>query len=225
MSLPMDTSVTPVDPEDRVTYRQLLSIYQEAIEPSEQKPADAIAAMLRDKRYSVIVSRTGADVTGLAMAFFPENGDFWLLEYVAVDTQLRSRGIGDVLFREVLSVAKSRIGNYPCILEVDQLGAAVSISNDLEKRMRFYARQGCRRLDGLSYILPLDVAGTPPSMYLLVHGLNGQNKVPKLLVRSWLSSIYSEVYECIHDDPRIEMMLKQLGPTIELSRYSLAILV
>src|SRR5205823_1477141 len=101
------------------TYRQLLSIYEEAIEPSEQKPAGAIAAMLRDKRYSVIVSRTGADVTGLAMAFFPENGKFWLLEYVAVATKLRSTGIGGLLFRKALSVAKSRIGNDPCILEVD----------------------------------------------------------------------------------------------------------
>jgi GNAT superfamily N-acetyltransferase len=218
----MDISVAPVSPDDPATFQQLLAIYQEAIEPSEQKPADAIAALLRDKRYLVIVSRAGPEVMGFAIAFFPEEGNFWLLEYVAVAVHLRARGIGSRLFREILSAAQSRIGCHPCILEVDQAGAAVSIKNDPKRRLRFYARQSCRRLVGLNYILPLSLAGTPPPMHLLVHGLNGQHQVKKELVHVWLSTIYRQVYGCPPDDPRINIMLSPLTSEIEMKSLSMS---
>lgn len=212
----METVFSRVFPQDRTTFQKLLTIYQEAIEIREQKSAAAIAALLLDKRYIIVVSRTNQDVTGFAIAFFPENESFWLLEYMAVAAHVRSKGIGSALFRATLSIAGARTGGHPCLLEVDQPGATVSATNDPERRLRFYARLDCRRLAGLNYILPLEAPGIPPLMYLLIHGLNGENSVPKASVRSWLSTIYADVYGCAKDDPRIAVMLSKLPVNIEL---------
>lgn len=213
----METVVAPVSPEDSAAFQALLAIYQEAIEKSEQKPPDAVAALLRDERYMFLVSRTGREITGFAIIFFPPDSDFWLLEYMAVAATARSTGIGGKLFQDTLVFGRTRSGGNPCLLEVDQPNAPVSPSNDPRRRLQFYAANGCRRLVGLNYILPLDVAGTPPPMQLLVHGLDGSSDVPVAVVRVWLSTLYSQVYGCAPDDPRIDVMLDRMKAHIRLA--------
>jgi GNAT superfamily N-acetyltransferase len=210
----MTLNVETLGRDDRAGFDQMLGIYRASIESSEQKPPETIAGLLQDKRYSILVARNAASVIGFAMSFLPESQDFWLLEYMAVDARARSSGVGVALFRAALSAGHS---HGPCVLEVDQPGAPASANNDPAARLRFYARQGCRRVQGLSYILPLDVAGQPPPMHLLVHGLRDQASLPAATLRRWLSTIYTDVYACAAHDPRIDRMLSTLGPEVALA--------
>ncbi len=210
----MPTLVEPLRPDDAAGFRTLVEIYREAIEPSERKPVAAIAAYLQDARYAVLVAREGAGVIGFAIVFFPNGADFWLLDYMAVSQGVRSRGIGGVLFRAACDVARMRGADMPCVIEIDDPDAALSVTNKARERAAFYTRQGCRRLQGLSYILPLDVAGTPPPMQILVHGLAGEPTIPTPRVRAWLSAIYSQLYDRAPDDPRIDTMLADAGETV-----------
>lgn len=210
------TTITKVVPGDTTTFEQVLAIYQDSIERSEQKSADAIAALVADSHYDVLAASDQSGVTGFAMSFFPSDGGFWLLEYMAISVRCRSSGIGRTLFQGALAAGSARAGGHPCVLEVDQPGGIVSATNDPVKRLRFYARQGCRRLEGLDYILPLETAGKPPAMHLLVHGLDGQNEVSRATVHRWLEVIYLEVYGCAAQDPRIDTMLSRLGDSVPL---------
>ena len=188
-------------------FRQMLAIYQEAIERSEQKPASAIARLVREPNYIVLVAGRENTVSGCAIAFFPEPGTFWLLEYLATRHDLRSRGTGRQLFFAAKSAAHARCPDRPCIIEADQPHGQMTPANDPVRRLRFYRALGCRTLQGLDYILPLATAGQPPPMQLLVHGLDEQTRLPRDTVEAWLKTLYSEVYDQSTDDQRISTML------------------
>ncbi len=212
----METVVAPVARDDIGTFRAILAIYQEAIERSEQKAPDAVAELLRDERYAFLVSRTAGVESGFSISYFPRGGTFWLLEYMAVARDLRSKGVGAALLRETLAMGFERSGGAICVLEVDQPGGQVSPTNDPRRRLAFYARHGCRRIAGLSYVLPMDVAGKPPPMQLLVQGQPAPDRVSRDVVGEWLVALYQQVYGCAPDDPRIAEMLQPLPPVVDI---------
>ena len=74
------------------------------------------------------------------------------------------------------------------------------------RRIAFYRRLGCRRVDGLAFILPLPSPGPALLLDLMVAGFAAA-EVPHALLRRWLTEIYTGVYGCGADDPRIEAML------------------
>lgn len=208
----MTLVVARVAADDVAAHDAVLAIYRAAIEPAEQKPADGLRAQFADPRHELLAARDGAAVVGFALVFFPADAGFWLLEYMAVSGARRAQGIGHALMAACRAAAARRAGGLPGLFEVDAAtGAAVQLA-----RLRFYAREGCRRLMGLGYVLPLRHYGTPPPMILLVLGLDEDETVPAAAVRQWLSRLYRDVYGCDGDDPRIDAMLAGSGRTIEL---------
>jgi ribosomal protein S18 acetylase RimI-like enzyme len=202
-------------PGDRAGFDALLAIYQRSIEPSEQKSASEIAGIVADPRYSVLVLRANGEVRGLAISCFFA-ADFWLLEYLAVDDTLRSRGHGRALFLAAMHAADERYPRAPCVLEVDQHAPVATPGNDRARRLQFYRALGCRRIEGLDYILPLTANGMPPPMTILVHGLDGCDTLPKGRLARWLRTIYPVVYAQAAEDPRIGQMLSPLPDDVAL---------
>lgn len=211
---PLD--IAKLAPDDPVGFASMLAIYQQAIEPSEQKPAAEIAAIVANPRYCVLVLRVNGEVRGFAISYFPDD-DFWLLEYVAVDATVRSHGFGRALFFAARNAAEERAANAPCVLEVDAPKPDMAPTNNVARRFRFYAALGCRRIEGLDYILPLTANGPPPPMTLLVHGLDGSDTLPKAQLARWLRTIYPEVYAQPADDSRIVTMLSPLPSQVPLA--------
>lgn len=193
-------------PEDEDAFEQLLAIYQAAIVASEQKPPAELRGMLRSPGYRILVAREGQRVVGFAILYFPSGGTFWLLEYMAVEQSLRSKRYGERIFSEAKLLGGSVMPGAPCVLEVDQPGEA-SPADDASRRLGFYRRLGCRRVEGLGYLLPLKSAGSPPPMMLLVHGLEDRDFLAAAEMTEWLRAIYVEVYAQGPDDPRITAMM------------------
>jgi GNAT superfamily N-acetyltransferase len=197
---------TRLAPDDEDAFQQLLAIYQVAIIASEQKSPAELRAMLANPRYRFLLAREDERVIGFAILYLPDSGAFWLLEYMAVDQSLRSKRYGERIFSAAKELAASAAPGAPCVLEVDQPGDK-SPADDASRRLRFYQRLGCRRIAGLAYILPLEVAGTPPPMMLLVHGIEDREVLAASEVTEWLRAIYVEVYGQRPDDPRINLMM------------------
>jgi GNAT superfamily N-acetyltransferase len=208
--------------DDMARFDEMVSIYQEAIIPSEQKAPSELAKMLRSPSYRVVLGSIAGRIVGVAISFFSVRSRFWLLEYMAVDRNLRSRGLGRDLFFAARRDAAAVAGAFPCVLEVDQPAVPAAANSDQSRRLRFYARSGCRRIEGLNYIMPLDVAGTPPPMWLLVQGLDDREAVSTSDVAGWLTTIYVEVYGQQPDDPRLSQMLSYAQDVPELKLEPLA---
>lgn len=212
----METQIEQLREADREGFTQMLKIYSDSILPSEQKPASVLAELLADPRYSILIARVDNSVRGFAILFFPAGRDFWLLEYMATTAKGRSRGLGTALFKAAQATALEREPLSACVLEVDEPDGSISEHNNPSARLRFYARLGCRKIEGLDYILPLAASGLPPPMWLLVCGLVEKNEISRQTLKRWLSTIYSEVYNCSPDDPRIDTMLSNAGEKLQL---------
>jgi GNAT superfamily N-acetyltransferase len=210
-------TISELPREDAAGFAQVVAIYREAIEPSEQKPMAELAANLRDARYEFLVSRSDGGIDAFASLFFPASSTFFLLEYMAVDRRVRSRGNGERMFRAAMALGRTRAPGQACVIEVDQPGGEVKFGNDPGRRITFYRRMGCRVIAGLDYILPLDAMGTPPPMMLLVHGMESETAISSRRVRDWLAVMYCDVYRCALDDPRIETMTSRLSGRLALS--------
>ena len=209
---PCDIAVLAQD--DRAGFEQMSRIYQRSIELSEQKSAAEIAATVADPQYSVLVLRVNREVRGFAIFCFLAS-DIWLLEYLAVDDALRSRGNGTALFLAAKHAADARNPSAQCVLEVDRPAPVAAPGDDRARRLSFYRALGCRRIEGLDYILPLTANGKPPPMMLLVHGLDGPT-LPKAKLAHWLGAIYANVYAQLPGDRRIADMLSSLPEQVPL---------
>jgi hypothetical protein len=208
MHMTMASECALLTPEDEAGFAQVLAIYQAAIVASEQKTPAELGEMMRNPRYRVIVTRVGGEVIAFAILFLPTSGSFWLLEYMAVDAHRRSSGEGERIFAAAKALASEIAPGAPCVLEVDQPQSR-SLIEEATRRLRFYRRLGCRRIDDLEYILPLDKAGAPPPMWLLVDGLEGRDTLGAEEVAQWVRAIYVEVYGRQPDDARLFTMLSQ----------------
>jgi len=208
--------ILALKPEHVEAFRQLKELYRSAILRSEQKSFDQLDAMLASDRYVFLAARSNETFLGFAIVFIPGNRAFGLIEYMAVDARQRSRGLGRMLFEAAVSALRARAPGAPCVLEVDQPSAQGAALSEAERRLKFYARQGCKRIAGLSYMLPLRSAGAPPPMFLLVRLSEDADRLPRDTIATWLVTLYVEVYGCPATDTRIDMMLSSLEPTVRL---------
>jgi hypothetical protein len=160
--------------------------------------------------YKILLAKRDGVVIGFSVLFLPLQESFCLLEYMAVQTMHRNSGVGSALFRRSIQ------GETPMLVEVD---SELSNSPDQEirrRRQQFYRRLGCRRIEGLSYLLPLPVEGPPPEMVLMVHVSTATSSIPKPTLEHWLKVVYKEVYGCSSDDFRIARMMEAAPDPIRL---------
>jgi GNAT superfamily N-acetyltransferase len=208
----MDLTIRQLGKGDAAAFEQALAIYRAAIEPSEQRREAELRATLARADYLVLAAEGGGQVVGFSISWLPEGESFWLFEYAATIPSERGRGIGAVLFEKTAALADTeRTGLVEADAGRDELTA---------RRLRFYGRLGCRRVDGVDYLLPLRTHGEPPPMLLLAHVSRSIGAVPREELRRWLSRIYAGVYRQAADDPRIAQMVDHLPTEVDLADLS-----
>lgn len=190
-----------------VQQQQLLDLYQQAIDPREQKPRAELAAALERGNYRWQVACRGDQL--LAFALLWDDGELALLEYLAVAAELRSLGVGGQLLTAVVAM----LGGRPLLLEVDDDGPEAPEQGQRQRRRRFYERHGARRIGSFNYLLPLP--GPQPAMMLMILGWP-QPALPLSLLADWLQRIYVGVYRQSADDPRLAAMVAGLAPELLL---------
>ena len=194
-------------------FEALYAIYAEAIERSEQKTRVELLTALNDPRYRFIVARAAGAMVGFSIVYLPFGAGIWVLEYLAMAPDHEGRGVGRRLFSESAALAgPDRFG----LIEADADTGEGPGSARRQRRLRFYARAGCRQLGDISYLLPLTANGAPPPMDLLVHAPSAIACVPAATAEAWLRLLYVEVYGQSGDDPRIASMLARQSSNIPL---------
>ena len=201
-------SIAALHLDDEAGFDQLVAIYLNAIDPSEQKTTAALRLMLGRDTQRFLVARAGGAVVGFAILWLPRNEDIWSLEYLAVAPAYRGSGLGARIFRASTAAADRPFG----IIEVEAPSTQMR-----RRRISFYGHLGCRRIGTFSYLLPLDARRAPPPMWLLLHGPACIADIARQQVRGWLSHMYAQIYAQAEDDPRIAQMLAGEGPRVPLN--------
>jgi GNAT superfamily N-acetyltransferase len=207
----MTLTIRQLGPADAGTFEHALAIYREAIAPSEQRPEDELRMLLGRRDYVVLTAEQGGEVVGFAISYVPLAEDFWLFEYVATIPAKRGQGAGAALVRQATRLAgEGRVG----LVEADADTGRDPIAG---KRLRFYERIGCRKLEGLDYLLPLRTHGLPPPMLLLALAPPTLASLPLEAVERWLRLIYIGVYRQSEGDLRIGEMIGGLPSNVCLT--------
>jgi hypothetical protein len=208
--------ILPLDATDDRSFEELYRIYVESIPIREQKPKAEIAAMVRRPDYRILLAKRDGRVIGFSVLFLPLREPFGLLEYMAVQAADRDGGVGAALFHRSLQEIASLQGEAPVLLEVDSELSSSPEREILQRRQRFYRRLGCRRVEGLSYLLPLPTEAPPPEMDLLVYVPRSIRSLPKSWLERWLKIVYQEAYGCSPEDARIVRMLEPVADPARL---------
>jgi GNAT superfamily N-acetyltransferase len=214
----MSLSVTVLDPRQTADFQRVFEICAATIDRSEQKTEAELRACFLNPAYRFMAAREAGVIVGCAICYAPPEQGFWLLEYIAVDPGFQGRGLGARLFDACCAVVgPDAVG----LLEVDAPEPQKPGALARQRRLAFYRRLGCRRLDGLAYILPLDHHGPPPPMWLLVHAPADVARLPATQIRAWLERIYADVYARPADDPRLARMTAGLSGSLAIVPFYL----
>ncbi len=193
--------VERVDRRDAERLARIRAIYAEAFPESERKPAGFLAEALDRDDYELIGLSCAGRVEGFALLYLSPGGAFALLEYMAVAAGMRDRGLGAILFQDVMF----RLSERTLLLEVEtETGSGPESA--ASKRARFYRGLGCTPVRHVDYAMPRVGSAAPPPMTLLACG--GPPSGPeRAALRRWLEEIYDRVYDRRLSRAELERML------------------
>jgi ribosomal protein S18 acetylase RimI-like enzyme len=195
------TVTTPADPAMPAIER----IYTEAFPISERRPVSWLHETTDREDFTLLIAEQDETVVGFATVFIPpEPGDIALLDYLAVAPSYRGGGVGGHLFQAALA----RAGNRPVLIEVETVGDPLDPIR--QRRQAFYRRHGCRRILGVSYLLPIPTVDKPPMELMIA---NPPDELSKPQLSRWLTTIYTRVYNCDAADARLAVMLTDVLET------------
>ncbi len=183
------------------------AIYEEALPAGERKSRGALAALVARRDYSVLALVAEGTVRAFAIVFLSATADVGLLEYMATEKGWRNARLGERLFH----AARARMGDRVMLVEVDSEREDAKDRDIRVRRKDFYLRLGCKQIAGVDYVMPMVSSERPPVMDLLYHDGGRGVSVTKDLLRTWLTTIYIEVYDRSGDDPAIEAMVSGLA--------------
>lgn len=190
-------------------FENLWDIYSESIPPSEAKSFEDLERLIARDDYSVFVFEWERKIVAFTMMFKPVRANFALLVYLAVANGARCSGIGSAAFHTTLSDTFLPHRCEAVIIEVDSPSENAAIDLALRlRRLNFYLRNGCRKIENLDYLFPLQCAAPAPKMELLIYPRKPSESITKDELRLWLTTIFIEVYGCDCDDERIDLMMK-----------------
>jgi GNAT superfamily N-acetyltransferase len=195
-------------------YDAFVRIYLDSQPHSELKTPAQLARMIEKPEYYFLAALRNATVVAYSIAICLVDCDAALLEYMAVDRNLRGTGIGQSLFRATRNFGA--IAGRILLIEVDSEKWPSDDHIDRVRRKNFYRRLGCKEIEGLTYIMPPLSSATPPLMDLLVSHGQLPLAFSKSRVRTWLESCYQQVYQVAPNDPRIDSMIEALPDDLRL---------
>lgn len=204
-------------PTNAAAFDALFDLYRSSMPTAERKSRAALQALAARPDYQVLLLRRAGRLIGYSITFVPPQDDFCLLEYMAVDGHFRGGGIGSALFRQSVDLAQAGRRDISVLLEVDSDREA---SPDRELRVRrqaFYERLGCRRVEGLDYLLPLETGHAPPVMDLMILPPTGDAVIRRAALERWLRTVYVAVYDQSPTDPRIVRMIEGMSDPVQLT--------
>ena len=198
------------EPEFAALYR----IYSEAHPPSERKGHGTLSAMIARPEYFFLVVIDDEAVVGFSIANCFVDSDAALLEYMAIDSRHRGRGLGGFVFGE--TVGFLNLSERFILIEIDSDKAPSADQDQHSRRKAFYRRLGCREIEGLSFIMPRVAEAQPPAMELMVYRRELPASIAKSRIRNWLENCYIQVYQKPRDDRRISAMIDELPVEVRL---------
>jgi GNAT superfamily N-acetyltransferase len=185
-----------------------LAILAQSIPAEEQLPSHQLTQLLAQDDYRLYAYHSKGEVYGGALVYLPIRNNFAWLDYMAVRSDMRARGIGSKLFQEVVrAVSGERPAATWLLLEVDDdRDGPEEIRQTNRLRIRFYRRQGARLLSNVPYCFPSPTGRDVP-MRLMAYQLQQDTNLSPQFVRRAVEGIFSGIHRRGLSDPLLTWIL------------------
>jgi GNAT superfamily N-acetyltransferase len=185
-------------------------IYLEAFPSNERRDFNLLIKGIKSRNYFMFALVIESNVSAIACIYSPKNNSFALLDYFAVDSNLRGNGIGSIFFRKLVENNSKHTWNL--LLEVED----PLFDNDDQiktKRIQFYENNGAKLILNYDYILPdLDGSGKTTQMKIMI--------VPKKQIEDrlkfieFIKLVFKELYFCDDLNETLNLNIKKVPQTL-----------
>ena len=192
-------------------FRPCSEVLRKSIPSSEQLSDQRLTQLLARDDYRMYALLLNDAVAATAILYLPRAEDFVLLDYMAVRADLRNRGLGSMLFQEVVKTAsRERPAASFLFFEVDDdrgVGDAAPSIN--RRRIEFYRRLGAKLLVNAEYVFPSSTGSGVP-MRLMVYRLRPETELLQISVGRAVENIFREVHGRGKDDTLLRSIVDHL---------------
>ena len=198
-------------------YHDTLAILREAIAPEAQLPERRFHDLLAAGNYQLFAYAEGDDVRGVALVYFSDELQFAWLDYFAIRSELRGRGLGSDLFREIVQVTSNQDPKPDWLLfEVDDdYEGDLQREAECKRRVQFYRRLGARVLENVPYKFPSAFA-EPIRMRLMACPLRSGVSLAANDLKRVVAEIFLNIHGRGNNDDLLRWFQENLPRTIEM---------
>jgi acetoin utilization deacetylase AcuC-like enzyme/GNAT superfamily N-acetyltransferase len=160
--------------------------------------AEQMADPVRHKFSSLlfVADDLKGNVRGFALMLFMSDLRFCYLDYIAVNPETQSSGVGGALYERVRDEAES-LGStglfFESLPDDPELCRDQSFMEQNKKRLRFYEKYGARPITGTKYETPVNEGDDCPP-YLMFDGLGISETIPAATARKVIKAILLRKY-------------------------------
>ena len=188
-------------------------VYEDSFPDEEREEAEPLLASVSAGERDCLIAGDEDSLVGFAISFPLAGAAALFLEYLAVDRERRSEGIGGLLMgrlRERLDQTK-RAGLIFEVEDPDQPEATDRAQ--LRRRVDFYRRHGCSIVDAAPrYRAPrLDNGELMPYRLMWRPAVDGPAALEGEVLRRIVRAILVESYGLESQDPRVTAVVGDLG--------------
>jgi ribosomal protein S18 acetylase RimI-like enzyme len=198
-------------------YGDAIAILSDSIAREARLPEQRFGDLLASGNYRLFTYVQGEEAQGVALVYFSDPLRFAWLDYFAVRSDLRGRGLGSELFREIAGYV-SQQNPLPdwLLFEVDDdyEGDARREAQCL-RRVLFYRRLGARVLENVPYRFP-SAFGDPIRMRLMAYQICSSAKLTAHHLKHAVREIFATVHGRHGDDELLRWFELALPGTVEM---------
>ncbi len=203
-------------PGNKEDFDLIYSFYQKDFPAQEQKDRATLLALLEKGVYKLLLLRPRLDPTILGYAFIYDLYPMQVLwlDYLAINPDFRSRGLGSYFLKSLLTRYNPQISGIFIEVEIPnhQDPAKVEVQ---KRRIRFYEKSRAKRIDA-PYLFP-SVHGAFP-MYLYYISNLPLTTLSGSFVKQTLLSVFKNLHADLSDSNHIlDLNLKALPDPVLLN--------
>ena len=195
-------------------FDKIYAIYEKSFPLSEQKSKEFFRTLFEREDYSTFICQNQDEIEGFTIFYTPLALDFILLEYMAINGNIRSKGLGSKLFQYAISKLY-KVDTKPMLIEIDSTKDSSENWEINNKRADFYRKNGCRIVENFDYILGLKSEYIASKMQLMIYSPNKEH-IEKKNLKRYIEEIYLNVYNRSKDDTNIMKMFENLDENLIL---------